>query len=109
MKGTPVYQILRRVADWIVPLSLMDPKAANFAPEFCRTLHDIGRLVHERSYSEMFQLSDLVSGKEGFAFKLDAKIPLDLHVIDLGDGLNTTKAEKVLKKVTVRGYRFRAF
>ena len=102
MKGTPVYQSLRRVADLIVPLTLMDPKAANFAPDYCQTLHDIGRLVHERSYSEMFQLSDLVSGKEGFAFKLDAKIPLDLHVIDLGDGLNTTKAEEVLKKVTVQ-------
>ncbi|MBI4768092.1 MAG: phosphoenolpyruvate synthase [Deltaproteobacteria bacterium] len=101
MKGTPVYQILRHVADWIVPLSLMDPKAANFAPEFCRTLHDVGRLVHERSYSEMFQLSDLVSGKEGFAFKLEARIPLDLYVIDLGEGLNTAKAQEVLKKVSI--------
>ena len=101
MKGTPVYQTLRRMADWIVPLSLTDPKASNFAPEFCRTLHDIGRLVHERSYSEMFQLSDLVSGKEGFAFKLDAKIPLDLYVIDLGDGLNTAKVQEVLKKVSI--------
>ena len=101
MKGTPVYQTLRRVADWIVPLSLTDPKASNFTPEFCRTLHDIGRLVHERSYSEMFQLSDLVSGKEGFAFKLDARIPLDLYVIDLGEGLNTAKAQEVLKKVSI--------
>ena len=87
MKETPVYQSLRRVADLIVPLYLVDPKAPNFAPEFCQTLHDMGRLVHERSYSEMFQLSDLVSGKEGFAFKLEALIPLDLHVIDLGKRL----------------------
>jgi pyruvate, water dikinase len=101
MEGTPVYQTMRRVADWIIPLSLTDPKAANFVPEFCQTLHDIGRLVHERSYSEMFQLSDLVSGKEGFAFKLEARIPLDLHVIDLGEGLITTKAQEILKKVTI--------
>ncbi|MGC1401805.1 MAG: PEP/pyruvate-binding domain-containing protein [Thermodesulfobacteriota bacterium] len=100
MKETPVYQSLRRVADLIVPLYLMDPKAPNFAPEFCQTLHDMGRLVHERSYSEMFQLSDLVSGKEGFAFKLEALIPLDLHVIDLGGGLNTTLNQKSFKKVT---------
>lgn len=100
MKETPVYQSLRRVADLIVPLYLMDPKAPNFAPEFCQTLHDMGRLVHERSYSEMFQLSDLVSGKEGFAFKLEALIPLDLHVIDLGGGLNTTLNQKGLKRVT---------
>jgi pyruvate,water dikinase len=100
MKETPVYQSLRRVADLIVPLYLVDPKAPNFAPEFCQTLHDMGRLVHERSYSEMFQLSDLVSGKEGFAFKLEALIPLDLHVIDLGSGLNNT-GEQGFKKVTV--------
>jgi pyruvate,water dikinase len=100
MKDTPVYQSLRRVADFIVPLHLTDPKLPEFAPEHCQTLHDIVRFVHERSYTEMFQLSDLVSGKEGFAFKLDARIPLDLHVIDLGEGLITTKAEKVLKKVT---------
>ena len=101
MKETPVYQSLRRVADLIVPLYLMDPKAPNFAPEFCQTLHDMGRLVHERSYSEMFQLSDLVSGKEGFAFKLEALIPLDLHVIDLGSGLNNT-GEQGFKKVAVK-------
>ena len=55
MKDTPVYQTLRRVADWIVPLYLVDPRAANFSPEFCKTLHDIMRLVHELSYKEMFQ------------------------------------------------------
>lgn len=103
MKETPVYQSLRRVADLIVPLYLIDPKASNFAPVFCQTLHDMARLVHERSYSEMFQLSDLVSGKEGFAFKLEAMIPLDLHVIDLGDGLIKTKEQEILKKIGVDG------
>jgi pyruvate,water dikinase len=102
MKETPVYRSLRQVADLIVPLYLTDPKAPNFAPEFCQTLHDMGRLVHERSYSELFQLSDLVSGKEGFAFKLEALIPLDLHVIDLGSGLGSTGEQKGLKKVTVK-------
>jgi pyruvate,water dikinase len=102
MMETPVYQSLRNVADLIVPLYLTDPKSPNFGPDFCKTLHDIGRLVHERSYSEMFQLSDLVSGKEGFAFKLEAKIPIDLHVIDLGEGLSPiTKGQEVLKKVSV--------
>lgn len=101
MKETPVYHSLRTVADFIVPLYLTNPKAPSFSPEFCKTLHDIARLVHERSYSEMFQLSDLVSGKEGFAFKLEAQIPLDLHVIDLGEGLIITKAQEVLKKVRI--------
>jgi pyruvate,water dikinase len=101
MKETPVYHCLRRVADLIIPLYLTDPKSANFAPEFCQTLHDICRLVHESSYTEMFQISDLVSGKEGFAYKMEARIPLDLYVINLGEGLTTTKAQEILKKVTV--------
>jgi pyruvate,water dikinase len=99
MKDTPVYQSLQRVADLIVPLHLVDPKAPTFASEFCQTLHDIGRLVHEFSYTEMFQISDLVSGKEGFAFKLEATIPLDLHVIDLGGGIAPGK--EGFKKVKV--------
>jgi pyruvate,water dikinase len=103
MKETPVYQSLRRAADLIVPLYLTDPRSPNFAPVFCRTLHDMARLIHEKSYSEMFQLSDLVSGREGFAFKLDARIPLDLHVIDLGEGLIKTKEQDVLKKVGIEG------
>ena len=50
MKDTPVYSALRRVADWIVPLNLVNPKAGNFAPEYCETLHDVMRLIHELSY-----------------------------------------------------------
>ncbi|MGO9567931.1 MAG: PEP/pyruvate-binding domain-containing protein [Desulfomonilaceae bacterium] len=93
MKDTPVYLTLRRVADWIVPLYLVDPRAANFSPEFCKTLHDIMRLVHELSYKEMFRISDIVSNTEGAgAMKLRAPIPLDLHIIDLGDGLSGTDA-----------------
>ncbi len=93
MKDTPVYRTLRRVADWIVPLYLVNPRAANFSPEFCKTLHDIMRLVHELSYKEMFQISDIVSDTDGAgAMKLRAPIPLDLHIIDLGGGLTGTNA-----------------
>lgn len=87
MKDTPVYSVLREVTDRIIPLYLLDPGSPDFAPPFCRTLHDICRLVHEFSYTEMFKLSDLVSDKRGLAFKLKGFIPLDLYVIDLGSGL----------------------
>jgi len=88
MKETPIYQTLRRIADLIVPLDLVNPRAANFAPEYCKTLHDVMRLAHELSYQEMFQISDLVSDTTGAgALKLAAPIPLDLHIIDLGGGL----------------------
>jgi pyruvate,water dikinase len=99
IQETPVHQTLRKVADWIVPLNLVDPKAPSFRAENCKTLHDIMRMVHELSYQEMFQLSDLVSYREGAAVKLDARLPIDLHLIDLGGGLNV--AEERIRKVTM--------
>lgn len=88
MKDTPVFETLKKVARWIVPLNLVDPAHPDFTPQKCETLHDIMRFVHEYSYKEMFLISDLVSDTEGGgALKLRASIPLDLHIIDLGGGL----------------------
>jgi pyruvate,water dikinase len=87
MLATPALALLRQVADLIVPLHLTDPKAPNFRPEACRSLHDIMRMVHELSYQEMFKLSDLVSYHAGAAVKLDVHLPIDLYLIDLGGGL----------------------
>ena len=98
LQDTPVYDTLKQVAEFILPLRLVDPKSPEFAPEFCQSLHDLGRLVHELSYTEMFKISDLVSAREGYAMKLDAPIPLDLYVIDLGGGLAVGEGQS---KVTV--------
>ncbi|GKT08815.1 PEP/pyruvate-binding domain-containing protein [Desulforhabdus sp. TSK] len=96
MENTPVYEALKKVAESIVPLHLYDPKSPTFAPKHCTSLHDIMRLVHEFSYTEMFQISDLVSSGGGYALKLNARIPLDLYVIDLGGGLEDV-GERVRK------------
>ena len=87
LKDTPVYETLKQVAEFILPLHLVNPGSPEFTPEFCRSLHDLSRLVHEFSYTEMFKISDLVSAREGYALKLEAAIPLDLYLIDLGGGL----------------------
>jgi pyruvate,water dikinase len=100
MKDTPVFQTLRRVADLIVPLHLVNPRAANFKPESCQTIHDIMRFVHELSYTEMFKISDILSDTHGGgAVQLIAPIPLDLHIIDLGGGL--TGVSGYTRRVTV--------
>jgi pyruvate,water dikinase len=88
LEGSPVYLVLKQVADLIVPLRLTDPKSPKFTPENCNSFHDIMRFVHEASYGEMFQISDLVSCEGGFAIKLLAPIPFDLYVIDLGGGIS---------------------
>ena len=51
---TPMHAILRRVMDHITPLHLLDPNVPEFAPENCRTLHDVTRFCHEKSVTEMF-------------------------------------------------------
>ena len=83
----------------ILPLHLLNPKSPDFTPKSCTSLHDIMRLVHEVSYTEMFQISDLVSDKGEGAVKLDARIPIDLHIIDLEGGL--VGITRGAKKVTI--------
>jgi len=87
MKGTPVYEQLQRIAKHIVPLNLTNPAAPEFTPEHCTTLHDLARFCHEQSYKEMFQISDLASKLHGWSLKLEAALPMDIHLIDLGGGL----------------------
>jgi pyruvate,water dikinase len=87
MKGTPVYRQLQRIADHVIPLNLINPNAPEFIPEGCSTLHDLARFCHELSYKEMFQISDLASKFHGWSLKLDAALPIDIHLIDLGNGL----------------------
>ncbi|AGW14764.1 PEP/pyruvate-binding domain-containing protein [Megalodesulfovibrio gigas] len=80
-------QTLRRE---LVPLTLTDPKSPDFSPAHCHTVHDVMRYLHEKSYGEMFVISDHVSksaGQEGFALRLEGTTGLDLHIIDLGGGL----------------------
>lgn len=86
---TPAQVLLRRVAPYILPLHLIDPQSELFAPANCTSLHDIMRYAHEKSYAEMFLLSDSLSenGGAGAASRLVSSVPLDLYIIDLGGGL----------------------
>ena len=85
----PAQVLLRRVAPYILPLHLIDPQSELFAPANCTSLHDIMRYAHEKSYAEMFLLSDSLSESAGAgaASRLVCAVPLDLYVIDLGGGL----------------------
>lgn len=109
MMGTPVYQTLKQVSESILPLHLYDPKSPAFTPENCTSLHDVMRLVHEFSYTQMFQISDILSNEGGGAAKLDAPIPLDLFIIDLGGGLVPgTECRQRVTLASVASVPFRA-
>lgn len=87
MKETAVFGHLKKVSEFMTPLHLVNPRSAKFNVSRCRTLHDIARFAHENSYNEMFRVSDLASKVHGWSMKLQASLPIDLHIIDLGNGI----------------------
>lgn len=95
--NTAAMVLLRRIMPYILPLHLIEPRSANFTPANCTSLHDIMRFAHEKSYEEMFRLSDTISenSSSSMASKLDCGLPIDLYVIDLGGGLKKHGAPKI--------------
>ena len=87
---SPILRRLRAVADLIIPLNLVDRRSKEFRPENCRTYHDIARFGQEKAIQTMFGLMDDVAQGRVPALrllKLKTALPLNLHLVDLGDGL----------------------
>jgi pyruvate,water dikinase len=95
-RASPEFRLLERVVEQIVPLNLTDPSSPSFAADQCRTLHDLARYVHERSYAEMFGLGEKLGDMRPASYLLDVFLPIDLYIIDLGGGLKEVpKGNKV--------------
>lgn len=86
-KHLPFYRKLRKLLNTITPLHLIDPKAKGFAPESCRSLHDIIRFSHEQAVRTMFSLGDRLGNRNRNRKKLLSNLPFDIFVIDVGGGL----------------------
>jgi pyruvate, water dikinase len=87
---SPVLARVRAAADLIIPLNLVDRRSPKFRPENCRTYHDITRFAHEKAIQVMLGLMDEVAQGRVPALrllKLKTPLPLNLHLVDLGDGL----------------------
>ena len=84
---SPMYRIWNSVSQSIIPLNLTDPDASDFSPDNCRTLHDVTRFAHEYSMREMFSLYESAEHEDKKAYPLKFPVPLDVYVIDLGNGL----------------------
>jgi pyruvate, water dikinase len=81
-------RLLERTAELVVPLNLVDPHAPEFRAAGCRTLHDMARFVHEKSYEEMFRMGESLGDFRSAAYYLDIFLPVDLYIIDLGGGIS---------------------
>ena len=108
MKGTPVYQTLEKLSRHIIPLNLTNPKSLSFTAENCRSIHDIMRYAHELSYAEIFQLGDFTADHGRIAVRLDAPLPIDLHIIDLGGGLALSEKRSRIRPPQVLSAPFKA-
>ncbi len=89
--NNPALERFRSVLDLIGPFTLMDRRSPDFRPENCRTYHDIARFAHEKAIQVMFGLMDKVAAGQVPALrllKLQTSLPLNLHLVDLGDGLS---------------------
>ncbi len=93
---SPMYRIWKNVTQSIIPLNLTDPDSSEFSPDNCRTLHDVTRFAHEYSMREMFSLYESAEHEDKKAYPLKFPVPLDVYVIDLGNGLSKIEGRRVI-------------
>ena len=89
----PYFRRLRKLLDGITPLALVDPRAKSFAPEGCRSFHDIIRFCHEQAVRIMFSLGDRLGKPGRNRRRLRSELPFEIFVVDVGGGLQAGAPE----------------
>jgi pyruvate,water dikinase len=84
----PEYVRLRLLLRLITPLHLLDPESPEFAPEHCRSVHDLIHFAHERAVGELLDMQARLERRGGGAHvlrarRLDLDVPLDVRVLDV--------------------------
>ena len=103
------YRLLRRLLRYIMHLNLIDPEAESFVPEGCRTFHDIIHFAHEKAVEELAHFQERRPGLGTIRTRrLELGVPMDIRVLDVGDGLSEANPEKLGLEL-VRSEPFRAF
>ncbi|MDQ1266459.1 MAG: Phosphoenolpyruvate synthase [Bacteroidota bacterium] len=88
-RKTRLYTIFHRLGRLIFKLYLTKPNAPDFAPGYCRTLHDVIRFAHETAMREMFSMYENAQRFGSDTYRLNFSVPLDVIIIDLGNGIKS--------------------
>ena len=108
-EDAPEFRLLRRLLVRIAPLHLIDPQAPDFAPEGCRTAHDVIRFIHEKAVQELMDLPRLVKRFKGVQiWTLVSDMPLGLKVLDLGGGIDPSAEGNKLHPEQIRSLPMQA-
>lgn len=93
-QASPVRLAFKMVIDFISPLKLINPADPAFLPESCRSFHDIIRFSHEKAVQVMFSQAKQGFLRKGGAKKLHSTVPLNLYVLDAGQGFKIEASAK---------------
>ncbi|MCX5891687.1 MAG: PEP-utilizing enzyme [Deltaproteobacteria bacterium] len=96
LADSPVFRTLKTVLQKVVPLNLINPQSETFAPEGCRTIHDVVRFAHEFSMREMFKLTENEVQGGGEVVDLESGLPFKVRILDLGGGLGLPFKVRIL-------------
>jgi pyruvate,water dikinase len=88
----PLLRKLDAAMSFVTPLELIDPYAPTFAPQFCRSMHDILRFAHEKAVFEMFAIGDRRLKRKKGARRLVGELPMIIYVLDVGGGIHAAQA-----------------
>lgn len=103
------YRLLRRLIRKTNKLNLIDPNSDNFAPENCRTYHDITRYIHEKAVEKLIDLSQNYQETHNTVpRRLECDIPLGLLVIDIENGQGGPRNAEPVRAETISSFPMKA-